>query len=83
MYALFTLVNDYDQPSCCSMVWINKPSVEELYNIMKCEFAYISRNKIKKLLEGSIVYGTLSNKPEPWGYTSFSLRAIKEGEWLR
>ncbi len=82
MYALFTTLNDYDQPTCCAIIWGNKPTTEELLNKIKGQYSYFDEEKVDKLLKGKTVYDTPSNKPEPWCYTSFKLNKISEGEWL-
>lgn len=82
MYALFTTLNDYDQPTYCAIIWSNKPTAEELLKKISEQYSYFDEDKVIKLLKGKTCYDTLSNKAEPCRYTSFSFSKISEGEWL-
>lgn len=83
MYALYTQLNDYDQPEMVCAVFSNKPTDEQIYTLLFDEqFEYISKNKIEKLLAGKHIFSTESGKREPWGYNEFWLKKIKEGTWL-
>lgn len=82
MYALYTQLNDYDQPECVAVVFKDKPSNAELLEFISSEYNYITKEQIDKLLNGESIYNTPSGKPEPWAYTSFILCKIEFGTWL-
>lgn len=83
MYALYTQLNDYDQPESVCAVFSNKPTAEQIYTLLFDEgFKHISKNRVEKLFDGNCIFDTISGEPEPSLYNEFWLEEIKEGEWL-
>lgn len=82
MYGLYTQLNDYDQPEYVAMIFSDKPSEEQLLEILSKEYANITKDRIAKLLKGKIIYDTRSGKAEHYCYNTFKLRKVNSGEWL-
>lgn len=75
LYVLMSQLNDYGQPEVISAIFTEKPSTEKLLNLME-RVNFFDEKRASMLLKNKTIYDTMSNKAEPWCYTSYYLTTV-------
>lgn len=82
LFALYKLINDYDEVYQVAMLFDEKPDLSKLLKLIQSQHPCVDSKRVKRLLKGSEIVDTSSGRREPYRYATLKLRRLKFDTWL-